>query len=164
MPFQRNHILIAVAFAIFLGGATGAYILLNNGDNPSSIEAPKEEKVVAQATPKKIETQNKEEAAMSDNITPSVIMFTSKSNSIIGEEARKSLGQKNTVGRFKRKMGTDEIYEVFGEQHTPESLSALLLKKLKEDSEKTIKHIEEAVVTIPANFSNEAREATLLLI
>ncbi len=96
-----------------------------------------------------------------NNITPSVITFTSKTNSIVGEEARKSLGQKNTLGRFKRKMGTDTTYVAFGENHTPESLSALLLKKLKEDSEKSIRRIEEAVVTIPANFSNEAREATL---
>ena len=58
-------------------------------------------------------------------------------------------------------MGGKFEFEAFGIKHTPESLSALLLKKLKEDTENTIGNIEEAVVTIPANFANEAREATL---
>lgn len=95
------------------------------------------------------------------NITPSVISFSSDKKYDVGEIARKSLGEKNTFGRFKREMGTKAEYEAFGVKHTPESLSALLLKKLKEDSENTIGKLEEAVVTIPANFANEAREATL---
>jgi len=95
------------------------------------------------------------------NITPSVVSFSSANKYDVGEFARKSLGEKNTFGRFKREMGGKAEYEAFGLTHTPESLSALLLKKLKEDSESTIGNIEEAVVTIPANFANEAREATI---
>ncbi|PHR93137.1 MAG: hypothetical protein COA69_04085 [Robiginitomaculum sp.] len=95
------------------------------------------------------------------NITPSVISFSSARKYDVGEVARKSLGEPNTFGRFKRDMGSDSEFEAFGIKHTPESLSALLLKKLKEDTENTIGNIEEAVVTIPANFANEAREATL---
>ncbi len=95
------------------------------------------------------------------NITPSVISFSSTKQYDVGEVARKSLGEPNTFGRFKRDMGGKSEFEAFGIKHTPESLSALLLKKLKEDTESTIGNIEEAVVTIPANFANEAREATL---
>ncbi|MCK5285481.1 MAG: Hsp70 family protein [Alphaproteobacteria bacterium] len=95
------------------------------------------------------------------NITPSVISFSSTKKYDVGEVARKSLGEPNTFGRFKRDMGGKFEFEAFGIKHTPESLSALLLKKLKEDTENTIGNIEEAVVTIPANFANEAREATL---
>lgn len=95
------------------------------------------------------------------NITPSVISFSSDKKYDVGEIARKSLGEKNTFGRFKRDMGTKAEFESFGVRHTPESLSALLLKKLREDSQNSIGKIEEAVVTIPANFANEAREATL---
>lgn len=95
------------------------------------------------------------------NITPSVITFTSNDKYDVGEVARKSLGEKNTFGRFKREMGTKIEFDAFGQKHTPETLSALLLKKLKKDSEEAIGNIEEAVVTIPANFANEAREATL---
>jgi molecular chaperone DnaK len=95
------------------------------------------------------------------NITPSVISFSSPNKYDVGEIARKSLGEENTFGRFKRDMGTKAEFEAFGVKHTPENLSALLLKKLKEDTESTIGKVEEAVVTIPANFANEAREATL---
>ena len=96
------------------------------------------------------------------NITPSVVTFTAKDKSEVGEEARKNLDiDPNTFGRFKREMGTSKEYEAFGVKHTPKSLSALLLKKLKEDAEKSIGESEEAVITIPANFANEAREDTL---
>ena len=61
----------------------------------------------------------------------------------------------------KRHMGsTEKIYEIFGEKHTPVSISALILKKLKEDFEEVNGAIDTAVVTVPANFANEAREAT----
>jgi len=97
------------------------------------------------------------------NTTPSVITFTDKHSYYIGEEAYKNLAnnESNTFGRFKRHMGTSKTYDVFGKTHTPESLSALLLKKIKEDTEKQVGSITKAVVTIPANFANEAREATL---
>ena len=58
-------------------------------------------------------------------------------------------------------MGSSkEEYEFFDQKHTPTSISALILKKLKEDTEKAYGDIDSAVVTVPANFANEAREAT----
>lgn len=97
------------------------------------------------------------------NITPSVVSFDrSQSTMLVGEEARRVLGtDPDTVGRFKRVMGEDKTYDLGGNELTPSDLSALVLKKLKQDAEAVIGPIEEAVVTIPANFANEAREATL---
>ena len=58
-------------------------------------------------------------------------------------------------------MGSSSTqYEYFGTTHSPTSISALILKKLKEDAENAYGPIDSAVVTVPANFANEAREAT----
>jgi len=96
------------------------------------------------------------------NITPSVVSFLGPNRAEVGESARRVLGQDpNTIGRFKRSMGTSETYLALDVEHTPTALSALVLKKLKEDTLASIQSIEEAVVTIPANFANEAREETM---
>jgi molecular chaperone DnaK len=97
-----------------------------------------------------------------DNITPSCIRIEGN-NSIVGEEARRDLFIPNThaVGRFKREMGTDKTYLLDGHQLTPTELSSLLLQRLKKDAEFALGNVGEAVVTIPANFSHEARDATM---
>ncbi len=103
-----------------------------------------------------------------DNITPSVVEFTGKEKYSVGATAQKMsvVNAKNCVpsapgDEAKRHMGsTEKIYEIFGEKHTPVSISALILKKLKEDFEEVNGDIDTAVVTVPANFANEAREAT----
>ncbi len=97
------------------------------------------------------------------NVTPSVVEFTSSSTFIVGDEAKAQIGanDENIAQEVKRYMGnSDKKYEFFGETHSPTSISALILKKLKEDTEKAYGDIDSAVVTVPANFSNEAREAT----
>ena len=95
------------------------------------------------------------------NIMPSVVSFAGK-DQFVGETARKTLWiDENTVGRFKREMGTSTVYSVQGTGYTPTQLSALVLGRLKEYAEAEVKEIAEAVVTIPANFANEAREATM---
>ena len=95
------------------------------------------------------------------NITPSCVEINGK-DIIVGEEARKGLGVlKNVVGRFKREMGESKKYEIDGKEFTPTDLSSFVLKKLHQDAQQAIGDIEEAVVTVPANFSNEAREATM---
>ena len=58
-------------------------------------------------------------------------------------------------------MGTDKKYEAYGKTYNPTSLSSFVFEKLKEDAEAKIGPITEAVVTVPANFANDAREATL---
>ncbi len=99
-----------------------------------------------------------------NNITPSVVEFTSEEAYSVGVQAKKqiALNPENVAFEVKRKMGNHSVeYEFFGKKHTPTSISALILKKLKEGTEEVIGSIDSAVVTVPANFSNEAREATL---
>ncbi len=96
------------------------------------------------------------------NITPSVVSFTGPGSSDVGEEARKLLFlDSNTFGRFKREMGRETRYSSQWGEHSPSDLSALVLKKLRSETEKSAGSIREAVITIPANFANEAREATM---
>ena len=97
------------------------------------------------------------------NVTPSVVEFTSDSSFLVGDAAKSQIGyaDENIAHEVKRSMGSSkEEYEFFGQKHTPTSISALILKKLKEDTEKAYGDIDSAVVTVPANFANEAREAT----
>ena len=96
------------------------------------------------------------------NITPSCVWIKDDKKYEVGEEARKELGFNDSViARFKRDMGKKEKYSVNGEDLTPTDCSALVLKKLFKDAQKEVGDIGETVVTIPANFTNEAREATL---
>lgn len=96
------------------------------------------------------------------NVTPSVVSFTGPESVLVGEVARKAYGyDPNTLGRFKRFMGTEQKFAAGGREHSPSGLSALVLKKLADDAGAALGGIAEAVVTIPANFANEAREATM---
>ena len=94
------------------------------------------------------------------NITPSCIYFGEKVE--VGEEARRAVGQndENAKGRFKRDMGKDVEHTVAGNKLTPTDLSALVLKKLKKDTESKIGDISEAVITVPASFGHKGRTAT----
>jgi len=96
------------------------------------------------------------------NITPSCILVEGN-NHIVGEPARKLLGSNdNVLARFKRDMGKKgKKYNVDGKEYTPTECSVLVLKKLVKDAKKEIGEIGETVVTIPANFSNDERVATL---
>jgi molecular chaperone DnaK len=97
-----------------------------------------------------------------DNITPSVVSFGAQEKVHVGETARRSLGiDPNTFGRFKRDMGTNTEVMAHGVAHSPTSLSSLVLKKLKSEAVASIGSVDGAIVTIPANFANEAREATM---
>lgn len=96
------------------------------------------------------------------NVTPSCVQLRGGVVEV-GELARRDLFFANStaVGRFKRDMGTTRTFEVLGDTFTPTHLSTLVLKKLRADAEAELGDVHEAVVTIPANFSHEAREATL---
>jgi molecular chaperone DnaK len=97
-----------------------------------------------------------------ENLTPSCVM-EEDDVVVVGEIARKTWGvdQGLAAARFKREMDTSRTYDVNGNEFTPTELSALVLKKLKQDAESEVGEIAEAVVTIPANFSNKSREATM---
>ena len=97
------------------------------------------------------------------NMTPSVVSFEEDGTTEVGSGARLQLqaGDPNTVGGFKRDMGTDITYPVHNQNLSPIQLSALVLTKLKEDTEEILGDIDETVITIPANFGDKARSATM---
>ena len=99
-----------------------------------------------------------------NNITPSVICFDGNSI-IIGEEAKElqALGTYDTVAFFKRQMG-DETFSFYtnGIDYTATELSAMILKKLKDDAEFFLgKKISDAVITVPAYFKEKERQSTI---
>ncbi|MBT5226314.1 MAG: Hsp70 family protein, partial [Proteobacteria bacterium] len=100
--------------------------------------------------------------AEEQNITPSCVAFYD-GEIHVGETARKAWGidVDNVAARFKRDMGSTKTFGLDGKEFSPTELSAAVLKKLKSDAEDQIGEITEAVVTTPANFSQEAREATM---
>ena len=95
------------------------------------------------------------------NITPSCIDFAD-GKAVVGEGARRSLGLSDTIAsRFKRDMDSSKTYSIEGDEYTPTDCSAIVIKKLLQDTKAAIGEVGEAVVTIPANFANEARNATM---
>lgn len=97
-----------------------------------------------------------------ENITPSVVARI-KGKVVVGERARRQWGNDDSKGaaRFKRDMGTQVTHEVDGLDLSPTELSGAVLAELKRNTEQRVGPISEAVVTIPANFAHEARDATM---
>jgi len=98
-----------------------------------------------------------------DNIMPSCVAEKDDGIIDVGKYARNTWGiaPRKAAARFKRDMGTSAKFKINEKEFTPTELSAFVLKKLKQEAENSIGPIHEAVVTIPANFSNEARDATM---
>lgn len=98
-------------------------------------------------------------------ITPSVLYFEKNGNILFGEDAKNMLsaGDTNAIAFFKRNMGNDMFsVEIFGKAYTATDLSAILLKKLKEEAEQQIgEKIDAAVITVPAYFAHKERAATI---
>ncbi len=97
-------------------------------------------------------------------ITPSVVHFYDHDACVVGDEAVKMvvLDPANVVRFIKRSMGEpDFALEFFGRSYSPQELSAIILKKLKEDAEEALGiEIRDAVITVPAYFQSPQREAT----
>jgi molecular chaperone DnaK len=94
---------------------------------------------------------------------PSYVAFTKDGQLIVGEPARRQAvsNPEGTVYAFKRKMGTDYKYRIFGKEYTPQQLSGFLLQKIKRDAEAFLgEKIERAVITVPAYFNDNQRQAT----
>ena len=98
-----------------------------------------------------------------DNLVPSCVAMNKEGEIVVGEFARRQWGndEQNAAARFKRDMGKSITHQIGDKDFTPAELSAAVLKKIKDDAGKRIGPIAEAVITIPANFSHEAREATM---
>ena len=97
-----------------------------------------------------------------ETLTPSCVAVNGD-NVEVGRSARGEWGSgisENVVARFKRKIGTSKIHTLDGKKYTPADLSTEVLKYLI-SSREDIEEIDEVVVTVPANFANEAREATM---
>lgn len=97
-----------------------------------------------------------------NNITPSCVAQI-KGTFEVGERARRHWGNApdEAAARFKRDMGTEKSYSVCGEALSPTDLSGEVLRHMKEIATDALGNNVSAVVTIPANFAHEAREATM---
>ncbi len=94
---------------------------------------------------------------------PSFVAFTKDGQRLVGEPARHqaAINPEGTVTAFKRKMGQDYKYRIFGKEYTPQQISAFILQKIKQDAESYLgDKIEEAVITCPAYFDDNQRTAT----
>lgn len=101
--------------------------------------------------------------AFGEYLTPSVVSFDEDGTVYVGRVAveRQITHPENTVSVFKRFMGMDKEYEVAGKKYRPEDLSALVLRKLKEDAENYLQQeVTEAIISVPAYFNDLARNAT----
>ncbi|MBM3897933.1 MAG: molecular chaperone DnaK [Thaumarchaeota archaeon] len=95
---------------------------------------------------------------------PSVVAFTPDNKVIVGEAAKRqfAINPKGTILEIKRKMGTDYKVTVNGKIYTPHQISAFILKKIKNDSETYLgNQIKKAVITVPAHFNDNQRQATM---
>ena len=94
---------------------------------------------------------------------PSYVAFTKGGELLVGEPARRQAvtNPDNTILATKRKMGTDYIYNIQGKEYKPQQISAFILQKIKKDSEAFIgEKIQKAVITVPAYFDDNQRQAT----
>jgi molecular chaperone DnaK len=94
---------------------------------------------------------------------PSVVAFTKDGQLLVGEPARRQaiLNPEGTIIGIKRKMGTDYKVKVFGKEYTPQQISAFILQKIKRDAEAFLgEKINKAVITVPAYFNDNQRQAT----
>src|SRR6185437_3125245 len=94
---------------------------------------------------------------------PSYVAITKDGQLLVGEPARRQAvsNPENTVLAFKRKMGQDFKYKIHGKEYTPQQLSAFILQKVKRDAEAYLgDKVEKAVITVPAYFDDNQRQAT----
>ncbi|MBU0763157.1 MAG: molecular chaperone DnaK [Candidatus Altiarchaeota archaeon] len=94
---------------------------------------------------------------------PSYVAFTADGQRLVGEPARRQAATNpdRTIQAIKRKMGTDEKVTIEGKKYTPQEISAFILQKIKADAEAFLgDSVTEAVITVPAYFNDNQRQAT----
>ena len=95
--------------------------------------------------------------------TPSVVGFSKTGERLVGQVAKRQAvaNPDRTISSIKRKMGTDYKVEIDGKKYTPQEISAMILGKLKADAESYLgEPVTEAVITVPAYFTDAQRQAT----
>ena len=95
--------------------------------------------------------------------TPSVVAFSKNGERLVGQIAKRQAvtNPDKTVISIKRKMGTAEKVNIDGDEFTPQEISAMILQKLKADAESYLgQKVTQAVITVPAYFSDSQRQAT----
>lgn len=98
-----------------------------------------------------------------DRTTPSVVGFTKSGERIVGQVAKRQAitNHSRTIASIKRQMGTDYRVNIDGKNYTPQEISAIILQKLKADAQAYLgEEITDAVITVPAYFSDSQRQAT----
>ena len=94
---------------------------------------------------------------------PSYVAFTKDGERLVGEPARRqaAINAEGTIQAAKRKMGTDFKFKALGKEYTPQQISAFILQKIKQDAEAYLgDKVEEVVITCPAYFNDNQRQAT----
>jgi molecular chaperone DnaK len=100
---------------------------------------------------------------MAGKMFPSVVAFTKDGQLLVGEPAKRqaTANPQGTIYEIKRKMGTDYKVNIQGKEYTPQQISAFILQKIKKDAETYLgTNIKKAVITVPAHFDDNQRQAT----
>ena len=101
--------------------------------------------------------------AQGGRTTPSVVAFTKDGERLIGETAKRqaAVNPDRTISSIKRDMGTERRISMDGKQYSPQEISAMILRQLKSDAETYLgEPVTEAVITVPAYFTDAQRQAT----
>ncbi|MCL2358685.1 molecular chaperone DnaK [Candidatus Bathycorpusculum sp.] len=100
---------------------------------------------------------------MAGKMFPSVVAFTKDGQLLVGEPAKRqaTTNPEGTIFEIKRKMGTNYKADIYGKQYSPQQISAFILQKIKKDAETYLGGtINKAVITVPAHFDDNQRQAT----